>query len=421
MNVSPLDLPQVNPSLNSGNINSFVKAIFNWTTNRVFSYVHGNHLVYNTCWEDPRLDREVMKLGAEDDVVLITSAGCNALDYVLDSPRSVHAVDMNFRQNALLDLKIAGIRRLDFDAFFKLFGEGGDSRFGDWYHSLLRAELSPASKKYWDARIHFFNRTHPDSSFYHRGTTGVFGRMLVAYCKMKGVYEDALRVFYAGSLEKQRDLYFGRIKERFWGAGIKRALRTDVALSLIGVPLAQKNHLETTCALSVSDFMEDSMEAVFTKLPAADNYFWRLYLFGRYSRECCPEYLKEENFLRLKGGLVDRVHTHTSDLTSFLRSHTGGFSRFVLLDHMDWLSQQDTRLLHAEWQAIFDRARPGAMALWRSGGARVEFVDPLTVAYKGERRKVGGLLDYDTALAADCHRRDRVHTYGSFYIARMPH
>ena len=28
-----------------------------WVSSQVFSLVHSNNLVYNTCWEDPRLDR----------------------------------------------------------------------------------------------------------------------------------------------------------------------------------------------------------------------------------------------------------------------------------------------------------------------------------------------------------------------------
>lgn len=101
-----------------------MRTLATWTTETLFNYVHGNYLVYNTCWEDPRLDREVLGLGGEDELVLITSAGCNALDYALDGPRRIHAVDMNFRQNALLELKLAGIRNLEHDEFFAIFGDG---------------------------------------------------------------------------------------------------------------------------------------------------------------------------------------------------------------------------------------------------------------------------------------------------------
>jgi len=35
----------------------------------------------------------------------LTSAGCNVLEYLLDSPAEIHAVDVNPRQNALLHLQ----------------------------------------------------------------------------------------------------------------------------------------------------------------------------------------------------------------------------------------------------------------------------------------------------------------------------
>ncbi len=89
-----------------------------------------------------------------------------------------------------------------------------------------------------------------------------------------------------------------------------------------------------------------------------DNYFWRVYMNGEYSRDCCPEYLKAENFSTLKNGLVDRVSTHTDSVQGFLEKHDGTISRFILLDHMDWLSDQFFPLLESEWQAIVDRAAP---------------------------------------------------------------
>ncbi|MCC6231391.1 MAG: BtaA family protein [Verrucomicrobiales bacterium] len=396
-----------------------MKAVTHWTTRQIFRYIHGHHLVYNTCWEDPRLDREVMSLSADDEIVLITSAGCNALDYALDRPSCIHAVDLNFRQNALLELKLAGIRRLEFEEFFALFGEGGHREFPHWYETRLRPELTDAARQFWDTRTGFLSRPTPQASFYHHGTTGFFARMLVKYLRVAKVHAAALRLFGAASLAEQREIYFSSIRDRLWRPAIKRALRTDIALSLLGVPKAQRDHLERTCATNIADFMEDCVESVFTRLPVADNYFWRLYLFGRYSVDCSPEYLKPANFARLKGGWADRICIHTGDLTGFLQSHTGSLSRFVLLDHMDWLSHQEPELLRREWQAIVDRARPGARILWRSGGAAVDFVDPIEVRRSGRRHRVGELLTYHTDLAAQCHARDRVHTYGSFHVADL--
>ena len=49
----------------------------------VFGAVCSRSLVYNTCWEDPAVDRTALDLTSGDRILVITSAGCNALDYAL--------------------------------------------------------------------------------------------------------------------------------------------------------------------------------------------------------------------------------------------------------------------------------------------------------------------------------------------------
>ena len=154
-------------------------AFFDWISRRLFNAVHRNNLVYNTCWEDPRLDREALLLSSDDDVLVITSAGCNALDYALCEPNHVYAVDMNPRQNALLELKKAAIKCLPFDEFFKMFGEGRLPGIKESYRQTLRNELSEWSQSFWDRKIKWFDNRR--RTFYFRGTSGTFARMMKVY------------------------------------------------------------------------------------------------------------------------------------------------------------------------------------------------------------------------------------------------
>src|SRR5581483_11777626 len=123
---------------------------------RIFKAVHHRNLIYNTCWEDPALDREALRLGPRDRVMVITSAGCNALDYLLAGCGEVSAVDVNPIQNALLELKIAGVRALDYGSFFELFGQGRSPWARQMYLDALRPLLAEASRDYWDKHIDFF-------------------------------------------------------------------------------------------------------------------------------------------------------------------------------------------------------------------------------------------------------------------------
>ena len=392
-------------------------AIFDWISRRVFNAVHRNNLVYNTCWEDPRLDREALRIGPEDEILVITSAGCNALDYALCEPRRVHAVDMNPRQNALLELKQAGIRALEFDDFFAMFGTGRLPGVRRVYEQKLRGQLPAWSQSFWDRKIGWFD--DPGRSFYFRGTSGFFAKLAKVYTdRIIKIGPHLERLLEADSLDEQREIYEAHVRDKF-GRALRFALNRDTTMSMLGVPRAQRRQIETTYSGDLAQFIQDCVEGAFVGLPIRDNYFWRLYMTGSYTPDCCPEYLVPANFARLKAGLVDRVVTHTDSVQGFLERHDGRVSRFVLLDHMDWLSDRFFPLLEAEWQAIVDRATPGARLIWRSGGFNTDFVDEVRVRIGGREVGTGEILEYDRDLAARLHPLDRVHTYGSFSIARL--
>ena len=386
---------------------------------RVFRFVHGNNLVYNTCWEDPRLDRVALELKPTDRIMMITSAGCNALDYVLQGPEHIYCIDVNPRQNALLNLKIACIRRLDYEDFYQFFGRGGHPHAATLYRKELRDLLPEPAQQYWDRHIRAFSLTPARPSFYFHGTSGMFARSVNLYVdKVARIRGPVMELFNAKSIEEQKEVYDRKLRKVFWTKFVRWIVSRDSTLSLLGVPRSQRLEVEREYPGGIGKFIEDSVETVMTKLPIHDNYFWRVYMTGQYTPHCCPEYVKAENFETLKK-VVDRISTHTMTILDFLRQNDVAISRYVLLDHMDWLSSFSLEILRDEWQALVDRATPDCRFLWRSGGLRVTYVDPLVVKVNGQDRKVGDLLQYNTELPAKLHPLDRVHTYGSFYVADL--
>ncbi len=387
-----------------------------------FNLVHQNNLVYNTCWEDPRLDHVALELGPDDTVMVITSAGCNAIDYVLKEPKRVHAVDVNPRQNALLELKIAAIRELDYDQFFQMFGRGRLASYKKVYKTKLRKHLSHASRAYWDRRRRMFSGNGRRPSFYFYATSGMFAWLINIYVdRIKKLRPAVNELLSAQTIEEQQEIYDRhRLRDTLWTPFLKWAMKRDMTLALLGVPRAQRRQLDRSYPGGILQFVVDSLETVFTKLPIHDNYFWRVYLTGEYTPACCPEYLKPENFERLKAGLVDRISIHTNTILGFLREEKDvEISRYILLDHMDWLAEVRADVLADEWQMMINRAAPHTRFLWRSAGLDVGFVDPIEVDWKDQKCQIGQLLEYKHELASELHPLDRVHTYGSFYIAHL--
>jgi S-adenosylmethionine-diacylglycerol 3-amino-3-carboxypropyl transferase len=389
--------------------------------NRMFGALYGRSLIFNTCWEDPAVDRQALELGLDDSVLVITSAGCNALDYALAGPRAVHAVDANPRQTALLELKLVGIRRLSYEEFWRVFGEGRHADFRRLYDEHLRADLSAFAQRYWDRRCRWFEGRGWRNRFYFHGLTGLFARLLHTYLAARPGLRGAVRdLLDARDLAEQREIFDRRVEPVLWNRGLDWALRRPFTMTLLGVPAAQRREIEEQYDGDLPAFIREILQHVFRNVPLRENYFWTLYMRGHYTPDCCPEYLRPENFDALRAGLADRVRHHTGTVTDFLRTTDDRISRFVLLDHMDWLGRTDRDALADEWSAIMDRATPDARVIFRSGAARPTFLDDLMVERDGSgtTRLVEHLV-FDRGRADELDRQDRVCTYASFHIAAI--
>jgi S-adenosylmethionine-diacylglycerol 3-amino-3-carboxypropyl transferase len=391
--------------------------IHDWINQNVFQAVHRNHLVYASCWEDPRVDRTALKIGPDDRVLVITSAGCNALEYLLDEPKHVYAVDLNFRQNAVLELKIAAIRAFDHATFFEWFGKGFHSDAKKLYRKNLRPLLPAAYQTYWDRSIHLFTKKH--RPFYFQGSSGTFAWTMNLYIKyVARLYEPLMRMLNAESIREQWKIYDNELRSRFWKPYVKWGLANPGLLAISGVPRPQVL-LARRSQVSISEHMQRCTEYSVTQQLLKENYFWRVYLTGVFTPECCPEYLKPESFERLQRGLVDRISTHTSSVTEFLNRSQYPISRFALLDHFDWFYGDGQDALADEWNAILGHCTPDARFLWRSMGKDVDFVNQCKVLHQNHETQVGNILEYDEELAKQLFALERTRTYQSLRIATL--
>lgn len=392
---------------------------------RVFDRLYGSSLLYNACWEDPACDRQALRLGPADEVLMIASAGCNALDYALCGPRRIVAVDANPRQGALLELKIAAIRACDDDEVFALFGAGRHPDADGLYRARLRGQLSPAARAFWDRRIAWFAGRRGDSFYFH-GLSGLVARLFRVYVRARpGLRAAVDRLLASATLAEQAAVYDREVAPRLWTGFLSWAISRQATMSLLGVPPAQTREVAAQhdaaapCARSVAGFIRAAIERVFRLLPIATNYFWTCYLQGGYTRGNCPEYLRPANLAALRGGLLDRIEVRTATVAGLLRSEERGFSRFVLLDHLDWMGAHRPAELEEEWSLLLRRAAPGAVAIFRSARAEPPWLSTAMLDRPGGRVRLGERLRFDRALAERLHQQDRVGTYGGFHIAHV--
>lgn len=373
----------------------------------VFKKVHTSNLVYNTCWEDPRCDRNLLQFDADSEIVMITSAGCNALDYLLDNPAFIHAIDMNPRQNALLELKKALISAGSFEDHFQFFGNGIHQEAKSYYKKNLQATLPVFAQDYWDKNIKYFDGHGPRSTFYHYGTAGTFAWLANRYFKIQKVKPKLQALLNATSLEEQAEHYYA-IEDKLANGLMQWIVNRHLTMVLLGVPRSQQDLFMTKYSNGAMGFILECLRQVFTEISISDNYFWRLYVNGAYSRTCCPEYLKEENFDFLRNN-IGKVNTYTSTISQFLKENPGKYSHFILLDHQDWLASNNVEALEEEWELILQNSRPGTQVLLRSASHEVDFFPD----FVKER------IMFNQELSDEWHKKDRVGTYASVYVGTV--
>lgn len=371
--------------------------------NRIFESVISSNLIYNTCWEDPRIDRQLLNIDSDSRMVVLSSAGCNTLDYLLDEPALIHAVDINPAQNAVLELKKALFQNNNYSLLWKMFGEGSKKGADIVYRRKLRQLLPEEAQNFWDEKIDYFSSTSSES-FYFRGTSGLVAKLIIDRIRRKGLDKEVNKMLDADSLEEQK-YYFDEIEPQIWNTFSKWLVRRSATMAMLGVPLSQRQMIRKKYKGGMLEFIRKSLRRVFTKQTLEDNYFWRVYLTGSYKQDCCPNYLREKHFPTL-AERCDRIKTHTTSLLQFLEQRDEAFSHFVLLDHQDWLAHAKSEILEKEWRQILDKSESGTRILFRSAGPTLDFLPDFVFDH----------VTFHSQKTESLQKNDRVGTYESTHL-----
>ena len=360
---------------------------------------HG--IVFNMSWEDPEMDRQAFNLTPADTVVSISSAGCNPLNFLCQSPRKLICIDGNAAQNAILELKLAAIRALNHAAFFDIFAARRPAVITRVYRGRLRPQLSPRAREFWDETLWMAAR-----GLYNFGRMGLFCRILRPFLALLGLQKQHVEAFFElRSLEEQAVWYRQYAAPKLWGPWSRRFVMFRPLLYLCGVHPEQYRLVNGRH--DMSEYVKERVEYALTRVPIYDNYFLSQAVTGRFRGNRVPPYLLAENFDTLRRNL-DRVTIVNGWLGPYLDTlPPASINKFNLLDIFDWMTPA---MFEATLQSVLRAAAPGATLIYRSGCYALD--PPASILQHVERHD---------ALARKLFATDRSTTYGSFYILTVKH
>jgi S-adenosylmethionine-diacylglycerol 3-amino-3-carboxypropyl transferase len=112
---------------------------------------------YSACNEDSESEIEALQPDQNKKVICVTAGGGRVLNLLISRPKEIWAVDLNPNQNHLLELKIAGIRSLDYDDFLSFMGVRESIDRLKTYKKI-RHDLSDEARIFFDSKLHIIEK-----------------------------------------------------------------------------------------------------------------------------------------------------------------------------------------------------------------------------------------------------------------------
>jgi S-adenosylmethionine-diacylglycerol 3-amino-3-carboxypropyl transferase len=350
--------------------------------------------IYNICWEDPAVDHEILKITPEDVIFRICSAGDIVLDYAIEGPSKIVVCDKNQHQLWLFELKIRMLRdpKLIYDEWWGIWGSS-DVTIALKVWKRMRHTMSAGGRHWWDGRIERVFQ----QGFVTTGSTGFCSKYLIPiimYCVGFDIREWTRTGFSHDYIQANKHI----LQRAAW---YMRYLFPTIIAPFMGVPQTQIGPEFYT-----DKFYETILKEVFLDPEfGASNYFYRFYFDKGYKdQSCCPRTLQPEHFdaLRKNSTCFEWHHSTVQETMERVTPHS--FTKLVLLDHMDWMTNS---MVHEEWLALQRATVPGAKILWRSA-----------FSHTNDKPFFNNLDVHD--LSPQWYTKDRVKMYPGTFLSYMP-
>ena len=167
-----------------------------------------NRLNYSLGNEDWHVEAQALKVQPQDKVLCVTASGDRPLHLLMTACAEIHSIDMNPIQNYLLELKVAALRNLDFEAYLAFLG-CSSCQFRLATYKKIKTDLSEHARQYWDKHKKLIKKGIIYQGRVERITN--FGAKIIKFIRKK----DVNHLFSFSDLESQKN-YIARHWDTTW-------------------------------------------------------------------------------------------------------------------------------------------------------------------------------------------------------------
>ncbi|WP_310392205.1 DUF3419 family protein [Hymenobacter sp.] len=281
--------------------------------NSEFQHVALDRLRYSLVWEGSATLYEALQLGPDDHALVITGAGCNVLNALLQGPRQVTAIDLNPEQNRLLELKRHVILRHDYPVFRALLGLDGPVPVAAAWQQV-EPGLAPNTRPFWAA---FFANNPAGLLGAGRLETYVAGFLST----LSGPVQAQLRQLLAFDTVAEQQAYFEAVVEAPASAFRQQFIEYFDAANL---SKGRDPQLFKYAAASGGELFYQRLRQQVQRELLRDNFFARFFFFGptNLPENILPPCYQGRHYAQLRAQLP-RLRIASGEATAYLLSAAG--------------------------------------------------------------------------------------------------
>jgi len=351
---------------------------------------------YSQCWEDSRVLLSALQISQNDVVLSITSGGDNTLAILTQKPEKVVSVDLNNSQNYLLELKLAAIKKLNYQDFLEFLGVKDSSQRTELF-KRIQESLSFEARQWWQDHVCLIEKGVINSGRFEKFLQIFAKFVLPAIHSKKTVYE----FLNISDLSQQRNFYNHTWNNWRWGFFFK-VFSSRIILKKFA---RQKGIFKYADEPDVGKIYFQRFQKNLQNISVKDNYFVRYCFTGLYDLSSLPPYLEDKNKDLLKDSKTP-IDIVTDSVFEYLKKTPDNyFSKFNLSDIFESLSNEENNDL---WAEIMRTAKNNAVVTYWNNLVERKYPDYLSKNISDDKNTAERLC-----------KADRAPFYGNFYINKI--
>ena len=318
------------------------------SSDRIEQRARFDYVRYANVWEDADVLCDALQPAPGKRILSIASGGDNAFA-LAEAGADVVAVDLSDAQLAMLELKRAAIRQLDYPTLLGFLGVWpSDTRLATY--ARITGALPAFARTFWDARP-----AEVGAGIVHAGKFeryfAMFRRRIVPLFHNRATVRELLR-----EKDRRARIVFYETRWDNWRWRLMfRLFFSRRVMGLMGRDPEFFRYVEG----SVADRILRRTEYAFTKLPTHSNPYLNFIFTGDFGATL-PRYLAPERFLSLRDAM-SRITIVRGSVEHAAQLHAP-FDGFNLSDIFEYLEPLSCAAIY---RTLLDAANPGArLAYW---------------------------------------------------------